>query len=176
MRNAILRGPAIIGWATLLLAVLAVSSMPAGEATSQPRWEYKAAAFGSDAVESTARLNDLARDGWEFVGPLAHGQVVFRRPAGSTNSPPKAVYLVSRTGPPAKERERHPEVRVVHTFQDLKREASQRTAVWIDAGALGLLGEKGKEWVIQKSRKKYPFVLVATTTRSTRSASSWTAS
>jgi hypothetical protein len=160
MRNAFRRAPSVIGWATLLLAGASLPSTLAGEPTARPQWEYKAVAFARDEVENTARLNALARNGWEYVGPLAHGQVAFRRAAGSANSPPKAVYLVSGKGPPAKERERHPEVRIVHTFADLKRAASQRTAVWIDAGAIGLLGENGKEWVIQKSRQKYPFVLV----------------
>jgi hypothetical protein len=42
----------------------------------------------------------------------------------------------------------------------LERVASKRTAVWIDAGALGPFGDREREWVIRMSRKKYPFVLV----------------
>jgi hypothetical protein len=147
-------------WVILLVAGLSLSSATADSAGAPPRWEYKAVTFNTDEVENTKRLNDLARDGWEYVGPLAHGQVAFRRLKGTAGVPVKAVYLVNGEGPSARERERHPEVRIVHTFEDLKRAASERTAVWIDAGALGILGEKGKEWVIQMSRKKYPFVLV----------------
>jgi WD40 repeat protein len=46
---------------------------------SQPDWEFKAVAFTSDTKESTKKLNDLAADGWEYVGPLNNGIVAFKR-------------------------------------------------------------------------------------------------
>jgi uncharacterized protein (TIGR03067 family) len=44
-------------------------------------WEYKAVQIRDGAGEATKQLNDLAADGWEYVGPLANGLVAFRRPA-----------------------------------------------------------------------------------------------
>jgi hypothetical protein len=71
------------------------------------------------------------------------------------------VYLVFGKGQLLpRELEKHPEVTVVHSVQDMERVASQRMAIWIDAGALGLFGDKEREWIIRQSRKKYPFVLV----------------
>jgi uncharacterized protein (TIGR03067 family) len=43
-------------------------------------WEYKAVSFGTDEKEATKKLNDLASEGWELVGPLGNGLVAFRRP------------------------------------------------------------------------------------------------
>jgi hypothetical protein len=156
------------------VVLVSFGSLTPPDATSQEnvasaKWEYKAVSFGSDETESTKKLNALTGEGWEYVGPLAHGLVAFRRAAGivspTTPPQPKAVYLMAGTGPQQptflrKEIEKHPEVSVVQTFQDLERIASQRTAIWIDAGAMGLFGDKEKEWVIRRSRKKYPFVLV----------------
>jgi uncharacterized protein (TIGR03067 family) len=46
-------------------------------------WEYKAVSFGTDEKEATKKLNDLASEGWELVGPLGNGLVAFKRPASS---------------------------------------------------------------------------------------------
>jgi uncharacterized protein (TIGR03067 family) len=47
---------------------------------SKPAWEWKAVALGAEEKEATKKLNELATDGWEYVGPLAHGLVAFKRP------------------------------------------------------------------------------------------------
>ncbi len=45
--------------------------------------EFKAVDFAGDEKDSTKKLNDLAADGWEYVGPLGHGLVAFRRTAAA---------------------------------------------------------------------------------------------
>jgi hypothetical protein len=53
-----------------------------------PPWEYKVVVFPLASDEATKRLNDLADDGWEYVGLVGtsgetprHGaSVAFRRP------------------------------------------------------------------------------------------------
>src|ERR1700722_4267436 len=164
MRTRTVRLLAVIGLAVFMLGWLRPAAVMGQKKNAPPKWEYNAISFGGDEKGGAKKLNNLAAEGWEYVGPLAPGLIAFRRPSsGSTlaaASPPKAVYLIPEKGqPPSKELEKHPEVAVVHSFQELERAASKRTAVWIDAGAIGLLGDKGKEWVIRKSREKYPFVL-----------------
>jgi hypothetical protein len=154
-----------VGLAFIILGTLTPPRATSQEKIATPGWEYKAVSFGKGEKESTIKLNDLTAEGWDYVGPLAHGLVAFRRAAGASKLTafplPKAVYLTTGKGRmSSKELEQHPEVRIVHTFQDLERLASKRTAIWIDAGALGLFGDKEKEWVIRRSREKYPFVVV----------------
>jgi hypothetical protein len=36
--------------------------------------------LGAGAKEATDKLNELAADGWEYVGLLGHGMVAFKRP------------------------------------------------------------------------------------------------
>jgi hypothetical protein len=52
-----------------------------GPGDEEKKWEFKAVAFGTDAAEATKSLNQLAKDGWQYVGPLSNGLVAFRRPA-----------------------------------------------------------------------------------------------
>ena len=47
---------------------------PAGAAV-----EYKAVAFRGDEAEGTRTLTELAKGGWEYVGPLANGLIAFKR-------------------------------------------------------------------------------------------------
>ena len=62
------------------VAVLTLSAAPlvAQESLSQ-KWEYKAVSFNVETAEATKMLNDLHKDGWEYVGPLANGLVAFKR-------------------------------------------------------------------------------------------------
>jgi hypothetical protein len=165
MRTRTARLLAVIGVAVFLFSWLTPAVVMGQERNAPLKWEYRAIAFGGGEIDGTKKLNDLGAEGWEYVGPLANGLVAFRRPAKASRQAaarlPKAVYLMAgEARPPTKEQEKHPEVLVVHCFEALERAASKRTAVWIDAGAIGLLGDKGKEWVIRKGREKYPFVLV----------------
>src|SRR5438105_464219 len=56
-----------------------------------PAWKCKAVSLGADEKEVTKKLNELAADGWEYVGPLANGLVAFKRP----NDPfqPKTTWV-----------------------------------------------------------------------------------
>ena len=62
------------------VAVLTLSAAPvvAQESLSQ-KWEYKAVSFNVETNDATKMLNDLNKDGWEYVGPLANGLVAFKR-------------------------------------------------------------------------------------------------
>lgn len=52
---------------------------PANGRTRTAEYEYRAVSFGRDAEESTRLLNQLAKDGWQYVGPLGPALVAFRR-------------------------------------------------------------------------------------------------
>jgi len=41
--------------------------------------EYKAVAIGADEKGATRKLNELAAEGWEYVGPLGNSLVAFKR-------------------------------------------------------------------------------------------------
>jgi hypothetical protein len=69
-----------------LLGVLVIASLSffgplaAGQdKPGSPEVEYKAVLFGADEKEATKKLNELAKDGWEYVGPLGSGLVAFKR-------------------------------------------------------------------------------------------------
>ena len=70
----------------LLAVFLLTGTGPLSRARAQdkpapkPAWELKAVSVGADEKEATKKLNELAADGWEYVGPLANGLVAFRRP------------------------------------------------------------------------------------------------
>jgi hypothetical protein len=44
------------------------------------RWEYKAVALGSNEDDATKRLNQLAEQRWQLIGPLGNGLTAFKRP------------------------------------------------------------------------------------------------
>ncbi|HKD37675.1 MAG TPA: hypothetical protein VKB78_12775 [Pirellulales bacterium] len=56
----------------------------AGSAGQQekPATEFKAVVFPPDEAASTKLLNDLAADGWQYVGPLGNSLVAFKRVRG----------------------------------------------------------------------------------------------
>ena len=61
----------------------------------RPEWQFKAVLIGTDERDATKRLNDLASEGWQYVGPLGNGLVAFRRPNG-----PKEQIIVEVSGEP----------------------------------------------------------------------------
>lgn len=69
----------IIGCVAVLLPAVAAPVPKGSEKEAVSRWEHKAVSFGADEKEGTKKLNDLARDGWEYVGPLGNGLVAFKR-------------------------------------------------------------------------------------------------
>jgi hypothetical protein len=52
-----------------------------GTASSVLKTEHRAVLFGADVNDNTKTLNELAAEGWEYVGPLANGMVAFQRRA-----------------------------------------------------------------------------------------------
>ena len=69
-----------VACAAILLSGQAAALLPKESEKDAPSgWEYKAVSFGADEKDGTKQLNDLARDGWEYVGPLGNGMVAFKR-------------------------------------------------------------------------------------------------
>jgi hypothetical protein len=63
----------------VLLVILGPLAL-AGETPTDPAsWEYKAVKFSGSEGEQTKKLNALAADRWEYVGPLAGEIVCFKR-------------------------------------------------------------------------------------------------
>jgi uncharacterized protein (TIGR03067 family) len=71
---------ALVGCVAILFPT-AAAPVPKGPADTEvvSHWEHKAVSFGEDEKEGTKKLNDLARDGWEYVGPLGNGLVALKR-------------------------------------------------------------------------------------------------
>lgn len=70
---------AVAGCMAVLLPAAAAPVPKGAEKEAVSHWEHKAVSFGADEKEGTKKLNDLARDGWEYVGPLGNGLVAFKR-------------------------------------------------------------------------------------------------
>jgi hypothetical protein len=85
---------------------IVVMAMIGGSARSQekspsPNFEYKAVALGADERQATRKLNELAAQGWEYVGPLGNALVAFKRagtasPGVAAKSKTTEVDLASR--------------------------------------------------------------------------------
>jgi hypothetical protein len=72
---------------TAILAVVFFSALIPGSTSGQdksttPAVEYKAVLFATDEREATRKLNELAAQGWEYVGPLGNSLVAFKRVGG----------------------------------------------------------------------------------------------
>lgn len=79
--------------------------------------------------------------------PTDHPKVMFR-----------AIYLVQGAGQLSKEDLRdHPEVKVTSSFDEFKQLARDKTALWLDIHAAGLVD---KDWLNQKPQRYYPIVLI----------------
>jgi hypothetical protein len=66
----------------LLSVFLLYGTSPVSRAWGQdrPEWEWRAVILPSIPGEATKKLNELAADGWQYVGPLAERMVAFKRP------------------------------------------------------------------------------------------------
>ena len=51
----------------------------AQEPNASAKWEYLAVSLGADERAATKRLNQLAGDGWTYVGPLGYNLVAVKR-------------------------------------------------------------------------------------------------
>jgi uncharacterized protein (TIGR03067 family) len=69
----------VFGAAILFAALVTVADAQSLEKVAAPKWDFRAVAFGNDEKENTKKLNDLAREGWEYVGPLGNAMVAFKR-------------------------------------------------------------------------------------------------
>lgn len=81
-------------------------------------------------------------------------------PYFDTATPIKAVYLTH--GPSELSQEdlqKHPEVIVVQTFDDFKKHASRKTALWIDKSATPF-NEEQEKWINDAPQAYDPIVLV----------------
>jgi uncharacterized protein (TIGR03067 family) len=70
---------AVVGCLVMFLPSIAAPTPKAPENDANPNWEFKAVSFSANEIEATRKLNELARGGWEYVGPLSHGLVAFKR-------------------------------------------------------------------------------------------------
>jgi uncharacterized protein (TIGR03067 family) len=66
------------GVAVLLGLGLAAARAADDKPPASP-WEYKAVQISDNVGTATKQLNELAADGWDYVGPLGNGLVAFRR-------------------------------------------------------------------------------------------------
>ena len=79
-------------------------------------------------------------------------------PPGSSEATYKAIYLTQENGQLSKEDlQAHPEVVVTNSFNEFKKLTENKTALWIDISAVGLVD---KEWFNQKPQRFYPIVLI----------------
>jgi hypothetical protein len=74
----------------------------------------------------------------------------------------KAIYFVHGQGElSSEELQAHPEVMVVQTFEELKKNASQKTAIWIDKSATPFDSTEEK-WINEGPQAYSPIVLIGT--------------
>src|SRR6266496_1339998 len=74
--------PRIVGPVILLGLYLPLLGAPIAwgqEREVATKWEYRAVVFGPNAKNATKRLNELAAEGWQYVGPLGNNLVAFKR-------------------------------------------------------------------------------------------------
>ena len=81
-------------------------------------------------------------------------------PTSSLGIPAKAIYLVQGMGQLSrKDLQEHPDVVVTKDFERFKHLARNKTALWIDINAVGLLD---KDWLNQRPQRFYPIALIGT--------------
>jgi hypothetical protein len=79
-------------------------------------------------------------------------------PSDSSEATYKAIYLTQKNGQISNEDLLvHPEVFVTSSFNEFKKLTENKTALWIDINAVGLVDQA---WLTQKSQRFFPIVLV----------------
>lgn len=69
--------------AIMLIALQGIArAESAGRPGKPATTDFKAVAFPADEAASTKSLNELAADGWQYVGPLSNSLVAFKRACG----------------------------------------------------------------------------------------------
>lgn len=77
-----LRTPTIIMSLLLIIGTgTVVTGEYPGDPTASGTAEFKAVRFSNSEAGATRELNELAKAGWSYVGPLGNGLVAFRRDA-----------------------------------------------------------------------------------------------
>jgi hypothetical protein len=80
----------------------------------------------------------------------------------STSASLKAVYLIQKEAQLSSEDlQAHPEVIAVQTFDEFKKYANQKLALWIDRSATPFNSEQEK-WINEAPQTYYPIVLIGT--------------
>ena len=76
--------------------------------------------------------------------------------------PLKAVYFVRGQGElSAEDLQAHPEVVVVHTFDEFKQHAShQKIALWVDISAIPFYSDEEEKWINAAPQTYYPIVVI----------------
>ena len=132
---------AIIGITVISLGALHQRAAARGEEKppSLKDWEFKAVHIGTGEEEATKKLNDLASEGWQYVGPLGNGLVAFRR-----HYVPREQILVEVMGQQPKTPAPGEKVAIVVTVRAGDRSLLPGATVTLAAGGGEFLTEAGK--------------------------------
>ncbi len=121
------------------------------------KWEFKAVAIGADEKEATKKLNDLALEDWQYVGPLSNGLVAFRRPYI-----PREQMLVEVAGQQPRTPAPGEQVAIVVTVRAGDRRALPGATVTVAAGGGNFLTKAGRP-IDPKDRGDHPNSVKGTT-------------
>jgi uncharacterized protein (TIGR03067 family) len=72
----------VLGLSLILVLVSSLCGRLPGQEPNKAEsneWEYRAVALGKDEAVATRKLNELAAEGWRYVGPLGSGLTAFKR-------------------------------------------------------------------------------------------------
>jgi hypothetical protein len=76
----------------VMTALVSASCVARAQNRDETKWEFKAAMFQSEDA-GTKKLNELAADGWTYVGPLGNGLVAFKRPLPPAKSDRRVMRI-----------------------------------------------------------------------------------
>src|SRR4051812_3651437 len=149
----------VIGLAVFALG--AVHPCPAVRAQERPaslkEWEFKAVPIGADEKDATKKLNDLASEGWQYVGPLGNGLVAFRR-----HYVPREQIVVEIAGQQPRTPAPGEKVAIVVTVRAGDRSLLPGATVTVAAGGGTFLTEAGMP-IDPKDRGDHPNSVRGTT-------------
>ncbi len=136
-------------------AAVVPSASGADAAVSAP-WVGPEAASGADAAVSAPWAGPKAAPG---SGPAAAPPIGAAAAAKNGPGPIKAVYFAPKDGAEidAADLRRHPEVKVVHHFDDLKEASGQGIAIWIDKD---VADQVDRDWLDASPQISVPIVVV----------------
>jgi len=144
-----------------VFALGAVEPSPAVRAQEKPaspeRWEFKAVLIGTDEKDATKKLNDLASEGWQYVGPLSNGLVAFRRPYVQ-----REQIIVEVAGQQPRTPAPGEKIAIVMTVRAGDRTLLRGATVTVAAGGGNFLTEAGKP-IDPKDRGEHPNSVRGTT-------------